>query len=328
VQNAWYTARAQVQDAELRDAPWFRRMRESWRTVLPDVEFPSHLPDNVDETMPAMYAPSPYRETPLIFQSDLFSWDRAPESNLAAIILDNDIRALFYELLVDQLLTISKTPDPLSLRYLGGALRGPLQLAYAHASSQREAIRPLENRLQKEWRSGDTPAELPLWITAVLASAPADAAQVAERIASWRESASGFRNRRAEVEAALARGDDETLAQLLGALREDLRVLSDRAAKIGARLTKALVQLVGAPALIVKAGAAAAGYTELTQRAEMAWLRRRRPQLWLVADMSKLAGTGQNSLRNAAHAFKFPEGLADEIPRGFLSRLGQVAWVN
>ncbi|HET6549382.1 MAG TPA: hypothetical protein VFG79_13035 [Solirubrobacter sp.] len=326
--GAWMDARATVAAGEQFGRPWFQALRDSWSYALPTVEFPSHSADGVDEVMPdPQYGASPAGEPPAIFTNAWDAWEFKPDQYLAAVVIDNDIRALFYELLVDQLIELGdeggRAPR---LRYLGGTLRAPLQIAYANAFSHRKAKIPVEQRLQSAWLDQGGPTELPLWLTAILATAPDSPADVAAQIAAWREKARRFRDRRAELESALERGDRKTGKKVLAALQSDLKALTGGAFDTGVEVVQAAAELVGAPAPAASAGSAVA--KKLSAPVEMAWLRYRQPQLWLIADMGVRAGMGVNSVRNAARAFAFPEHLMDEIPVAFLNRLGHLASVN
>jgi len=325
--RAWMEARVTVAMGEHFDRPWFQALRDGWRYALPTVEFPSHSADGVDAVMPSpSYGESPGREPPAIFRSAWDAWEFNPNRYLAAVVIDNDIRALFYELLVDQLIELGDEGEgPPGLRYLGGALRAPLQIAYANAFSTRKAEIPVGQRLQSAWLDQGGPTQLPLWLTAILATAPNSPADVAAQIVAWREKAKRFRDRRAELESALARGDLNCARKVISALQNDLKALTGGALDTGVEVVHATAELVGAPAPAARAGSAVA--KKLSAPVEMAWLRYRQPQLWLMAEMGKRAGMGVNSVRNAARAFAFPRHLMDEIPVAFLNRLGSLASV-
>jgi len=159
--------------------------------------------------------PSPGREPPVVFHYDQFAWQMQNPDTFAALILDYDVRALFYEGLAVQLQQLCPTDADLpTIMYLGVCLRGPLQLAYADTSQLARHAVAIERRIEASWLdiadSEASPVQLPVWIDALFSTLPRDPAEVAERVAEWRERASAFRRRRQELEAQLADGDGRT----------------------------------------------------------------------------------------------------------------------
>jgi len=145
--------------------------------------------------------------------------------DLARLITDNDVRALFYERLargVEVMLSPGSSKGP-SVRYVGGCLRSPVLLARADT----HVIAPAaELELQRLWASvspREEVADFPFWMDAVLWRArDGDAKAVQAVIRELRQEGKAFRSKRATVESRLRAGDPDSQGELLQLLKGEM----------------------------------------------------------------------------------------------------------
>ncbi|MDP9072730.1 MAG: hypothetical protein M3N98_00920 [Actinomycetota bacterium] len=320
-------------------APWLSSAAEAWGILLPGVEVPTHTLSEGYERL-AYYRASPERRSYLsvTFQQDPGQWvlsQRLPEA-----ILDNDLRAVFYERLSTTLQSVLSDGDfhP-EVRYVGGCLRSPMLMARAKAAEA--ALLPgasPENWIQESWRGiyqarGRT-VQAPFWLQAVLAASH-DRQDIPEVLGQLRQAGSSFRSHRAEFAEAIAIGDQPALTKLMEALAGDLdsltkstRNLAGAAGDVATAVLKVAAPVV--PTELINAGIRAAG-------TQTGWLKKLglrlfKPQLWFVLDLAGKADRGTEVVDHAARLFHFAGtdagGPVDAgRPVDFLDRLGQTTWI-
>ena len=312
---------------------WMTELEDTWRNLLPGILIPTHALEAGYEQLLG-YNASPDRQCYLsvTFQEDPARW--VPSNLLPEAILDNDIRALFYERLSATLQAAFRDGTFMpEVRYIGGCLRSPMLLARAKAeeASLLPGATP-ENWLQKTWRDlyhakGRT-VLAPFWLQAVLASSR-NREDIPAVLGSLRRSGSSYRRHRAELAEAVIIGDERELSKLVEALAGDLASLTKNASEAtGAALDLATATLkVAAPVVpteLIKAGARAAG-------GQTGWLsklgiRLFRPRLWFLINLAAKADRGRETIRHAARLFGFAGKDATE-PVEFLTHLGHTTWI-
>jgi len=313
---------------------WMAELEDAWHNLFPDVPIPSHSLDHGYEELLG-YNTSPDRRSYLsvTFQDDPARWLLSQQ--LPEAILDNDIRALFYERLSATLQSAlrdgSYSPG---VRYIGGCLRSPMLLARATAAEA--ALLPggtPENWLQRSWRDlyhakGRT-VLAPFWLQAVLASSR-DRRDIPAVLHGLRRSGSAYRRHRAELAEAVRVGDQQELSKLLNALAGDLESLTKNASQVageGLEVATAAVKMAApvVPTELIKAGArvAAGGQTGWLSKLGV---RLFRPRLWFLLNLSSKADHGTEVVRHAARLFEFT-GKDSTQPVEFLTRLGQTTWI-
>lgn len=122
------------------------------------------------------------------------------------------------------------------IRYVGGVLRSPLQKAirarWADTWSERGSP-PAETMLNEYWQqrwqsAGGIQPIFPFWLSAIIAGCRTKA-DLRSSLHSWRERSEGFRRRRADLEAAMLRGDAMALADGQRALAGEVEKLRESA---------------------------------------------------------------------------------------------------
>jgi len=153
---------------QLGHATWLATLKQEWARLLPGVEFPHHTLGSHENTTLG-YSTSPARPTPVVFENAALKWSERPAMDLQVLVLDNDIRALFYEIFAKQLQAIlsdSRDAERLTVRYIGGCLRSPMLLTRARMFLGR--FTAAEAILQQDWQAVAArtfPVRLPFWGT-------------------------------------------------------------------------------------------------------------------------------------------------------------------
>jgi hypothetical protein len=316
IESLFLSAQAELVRASSEGADWLERLRQSWAELLPGVrEFPAYHDAGFYEVI------DKYKDQPYDLY-DLFNiaggeWKFSFEQ-LDELILDNDLRGLYYERVVQcftAMLTEGRTGP--SVHYASGGLRSPMLLARAKyaATPFRESTTTI-GRLQQSWKALESanalaaasaePFVLPFWGDAALAGCrrPEDLPRVVSR---YRSKARGFRRRRGELDRAIHEGDTERL---------DLRVLALRgdASKLSLGVTSSVGVAVGvvsevASALFVPTplpgiGTGSGFLAERLARIVPAYLFR--PHLHGLMSLGKDARSRDGSLARAADLFELP----------------------
>jgi hypothetical protein len=321
--------------ATRRGHDWIDRLRGYWRDVLPSTPFPSHRSsafgglgvryegsarsDDEDEESTSSYDRSG------VFHPVDGAWRARSDRDLAELIADNDVRALFYERLaqgVEAMLSPGASKGP-SVRYVGGCLRSPLLLA----RSDTHVVAPAaEERLQRLWASIPQQEvvadQFPFWMDAILwRSRDGGPKDVQAAIREFRQEAKSFRAKRATVESRLRAGDPDASSELLQMLKGELPRFGSlehltKAGRAAARVV--LPQL----ATEVLEGVASLGGTAM-QRASVKLFR---PHLWFVYRVGDAAAHARRSFDVASRVFSLPPYEVSR-PRPFIERLGRIAWI-
>jgi hypothetical protein len=327
-----------LDSAEMQRLPWLDWLRSSWERLLPDVAFPPHTADNYytelgyDKTQ--YYGSGSYTRESLLelFQTAGESW-RLRKDNLGKIVLDNDVRALFYEYLSSSLTrAFSASSNPLTVSYIGGCLRSPLLLArarYAEASLN-DATR-VEGWLYEKWRelyvSANADLRMPFWLSAAVASS-SDRSALSRSIGELRTSAKSLRKTRTKLDERLRVGDRKAVRELTDALRGDARAAigpSDTVADLTSEAVSAAsgVFLPAVPADL--AGRAISAGLQSSKLREWS-LQLFRPHLGFIVRTRTKAMSQDRTLQKAAKLFDWPRRVATE-PKEFLGRLSDAAWI-
>jgi hypothetical protein len=320
-------AKGELDSASAANAPWMGRLRAHWESLLPGLNrFPPHHGE-------FLHAVAEKYDGQTFDGYDLFNVEgdawAFSSYDLDEIIVDNDLRALFYEQLCAslQLLLDESGRRPL-FRYAGGCLRAPMQLARAgYARDLNADNRSGEAWLQEQWialesRRGE-PLRLPFWLEAVLARCD-QRSDFGPAVADIRRAARGFRARRGEITKALRYGETAELEKLEFALRGDVRNLTASMTG-GLRLALAPVNA----AIRVFLPAAASETVSALGDSAVAPLAARmvRPDLRAILQVSEGARRYQRPLRRAAELFAWPRAELGEEARHFVEGLGTVAWI-
>jgi hypothetical protein len=334
-----------LDDADREQAEWLGWLTDAWKRLLPDVDFPSHTRQSYqsqlsysdeeyygsDEDYHGSGAAAPYREMS-IFRHAGDSW-RLRDTAISRVILDNDVRALFYEYLTSSMSqALSDGQSGPTVSYIGGCLRSPMMLArarYAEASLSDNTV--IEHWLQSQWRDLYRPTsaqvQMPFWMNAVLASAH-NRADIASAVREARNAARPLRKTRSRLDEALRLGDSKTINELMNILKGDLSKATEplgKAADLGAGVARAVSQSVlpVAPADLVASAVKASVDSSILKRLA---LRLFRPHLRFVLSMTSKASEREKVVVLAARIFEWPKSFSAE-PLAFLERLSDVAWI-
>jgi hypothetical protein len=325
--------------------PWLDTLESGWKRILPGVNFPSHKWDSFDTRLGYTASPDRKSGSNMVFEAVGGSYlMRADGQEIADAILDNDVRALFYERLASTLGYILRDGDrgP-RVRYVGGCLRSPLRSALTQRASdyvgQGTRSSPAEGWLQQYWRDRYTteqyPVRLPFWMGTLFERAhrlsggkdrPAD---VLRAIRDLRKAADPLRRRKAAIETEIRRGSISIAETFGAALERDAAALtpSTEAVTIGGveALGTAASIFIPAPAAgllkaIAKAGASVS----------MPWIRRLSmrlfdPHLFFVFTATSDALEVRRALEAAFGIFRFRGGHARE-PLAFMQAVNETAW--
>jgi len=311
--------------------PWIKALGSAWRKILPHVPFPSHE-NSMLHNLGYSVSPGP-RILQAIFDLRSEGFDYADTRELQELILYNDIRGLFYEKVASVLSSLfSRDVDRPPIHYVGNSLRTPM--LFARAQLSQSLLRPpavLENWLQMEWaqkyRHSEYPVRMPFWINAVLAGV-SHPAQLARSVSRVRESASGLRAKRHQIEKALADGNVPALDSIRSAFngetdkfQESLKTISRAALGTADVVAKAYLP----PGTIRVLGQAAAKFAPQVAPdwLQSIALRLFRRHLWFVQSIGRKATLVQRSVERMFDLFRLPRGQADK-PVQFLTRLASV----
>ena len=316
-----------LQTAASENADWIEWLEENWKQLLPGLtDFPSYarLYDVIDKYKESSY--DVYDLFNITGEAWRFSFEDPGE-----LVLDNDLRAMFYERVVDCLRTFLTEADmgP-SVHYAGGCLRTPLMLARARRleTAYGTSISPT-GMLQEMWSRFDaaraaasgvsSPIVLPFWADAIISRCkrPDDFRRV---VPHYRAKAAAFRRRRRDIDLAIQEGNRKELEKLMHALRGDASGLVESVIKEGGQVAeKAVPVFTGLP--IPGFGSAAGIAGKMLPRYLF------RPHLQLLFNLGKDAGCLTRPLRRTLEIFKYPDaGAAD--PGKFLDQLGRIAWLT
>jgi hypothetical protein len=313
---------------------WLSWLQEQWHLLLPETPFPKHTAEAFGGRV-LSYTTSPQRHSwqDALFAQQPYMWGAT--TSHSDLILDNDLRALMYQRLASTLdAMLSETPGGSTTRYVGGCLRSPLILAWARkAEAELLAPQTATNWMQEQWRymyhTESRPVRVPFWLQAVLASCrvKADFPQV---LYDLRHAAEPYRNRRAELDDAVQKGDIKVLGSLFAALAGDL----DRMTKSVDTITGGVVEASAAAAKVLAPVAPSEIITPIAKvvgTTQSDWVRRLslrlfKPHLRLILDLSEKANKATNVLPHARELFDLPR-LDSRQPQEFLDRLGSTSWI-
>jgi hypothetical protein len=334
----WSKALNLLDSAQEEQSMWLGWLAEAWSRLLPDVTYPSHRAVSYQDELGLyddeyMESGSPERETLLqVFSRTKDTW-HISEENLPRIILDNDVRALFYDnLSVSLSRAFSDDQHGPSVSYVGGCLRSPMLLARAkYAEASFNDSTQVQNWLQSQWRLVYHPTSaslrMPFWMDAILAVAH-DRSGISAAIQETRRSAKSLRKTRSRLDEALRAGDSKTINQLMSALKGDLVKATEPLGKVAGAAGLA-GQIIGQSVLPVvpadvtgRVVEASIGSSQLRKFA----LRLFRPHLRFVLSITSQAAEREKSIAQAARIFGWPSAFAAE-PLAFLERLTEVAWI-
>jgi hypothetical protein len=325
--------------AQQEQAVWLVWLAEAWNRLLPNVSFPSHRASSYGSELDL--GRRRYVGSAAASRDDLMSvfgrtgdaW-RISEATLPQVILDNDIRALFYDNLSGSLSRVlSDDQHGPSVSYIGGCLRSPMLLArakYAEASLN-DSVQ-VQNWLQSQWRLTyhpvSAPLRMPFWMDAILAAAH-DRSGVAAAIHETRRSAKSLRKTRSRLDEALRMGDSKTIKQLMDILKGDLETATEPLGKVAGAAGQA-ARVVSQSVLPVVPGDVAGRAVEVSldsSRLRKLALRLFRPHLRFVLSITSQAAEREKSITQAARIFDWPHAFAAE-PLAFLERLTEIAWIT
>jgi hypothetical protein len=315
----------ELEHASEQDANWIGLLRGKWKELLPGLsDFPAYRGLLTTAEKYKQY------DTYDLFNIVGGEWKFSFEDP-AELILDNDLRGLFYERLVQALsVMLTQASGGPAVHYAGGCLRAPMLLTRAELvrTASREPTAP-SGWLQQRWTvlesagilgsGGVNPIVLPFWADAVISQVerPEDFKSVVKR---YRAKAEGFRKRRGKIDLAMQQGNLNELRRLIAALRGDVPALPSDIAEIAGRagdtaLTIADSSFSGIPGV---AGAAA----KLLLPPYLF-----RPHLRLLMRLGKNARSLTRPLSRTLTIFKYAE-VRDTDPSNFLEQLGRVAWLT
>lgn len=312
---------------------WLTELKRHWKHLLPQTSFPSH--DFMDgyQKMLRYNSPSAYEHRRTIFRPNEERW--LPGRDLGPVILENDLKALFYERLAQTMQAmLSDSEREVEIRYVGGCLRSPMLLARAQGAraAMLNSASP-EAWLQEAWaelvRSEPHQVRAPFWLQAVLASVKTPA-EIPRVLAGFRRAATRYRLHRSEFHEAIFLGDQKVLSSRISALSGNIASLTKTATDavsatvdIASASLRPVIPMI--PPELIKAGKAAAG-TQSTWLKKLI-VRQFHPQIWIILNMSGRAGRATDIVNHAARLFKF-QGKDAREPLKFLDRLGQTTWVS
>ncbi|MFC1596890.1 hypothetical protein ACFL5Q_02985 [Planctomycetota bacterium] len=330
------SALTELDRATTSQRPWLKCLEGAWAELLPNLEFPKHHRNAFEENFGYNSSPDRHSGLRVIFDlvdEQFFYSDREAAKHM---ILDNDIRALFYERLANAFSSIiheDRGYPP--VHYVGGCLRVPMLLARAKlAESILDPHVTLENWLQKQWarlyRTCEYAVRLPFWMDAVLHGVRSPT-ELGNAVCKTRDAARALRARRSQIETALALGDALENDKLLDALGGDGRQFSDAVSAVGGVAVESATVAAKSclpPGLTQTLGAAANHSGKLGQEwlEEMA-LRFFRPHLWCIYSMGRKARRLQRSVERLFELFHLQRGDATR-PKQFLEKFGAISHIT
>lgn len=334
LQPIWTWAWRQFEASNTPPEPlWASLLKKNWNSLLPGLDFPRHAPLYKVEHFQYSDYTSQTRTTMegFEFKPTSATWWTTP-GNLGRLIVQNDVRSLFYEAwakeLQSALIQWTERSD-ITVRYIGGCLRAPLQLARSDASLGLTS--GVEAMLQNQWRSlaaNTYPIRLPFWMDAVLARSKTTD-DLIRNISELRTEAHRFRRRRGELEEKLRFGDESVIGQAAASLQGEAAKVSasaDLAATSAISAAEAGIRLVAGP-LTPFAGVTDAMIEQGRGPINRMLLRITKPDIWLVYRVANQARHARRSLEKAIEVFHLPENLAYRESADFMERLGAVSWI-
>lgn len=325
------------------NAVWLEWLSEAWTKLLPGLSFPSHDANSYSTELGVgrealeydheYGSASPDRIDLLtVFKPARDSW-RISEDSLRKIVLDNDLRAIFYEDLAASLSrALSEGQGGPSVSYVGGCLRSPMLLARAkYAEASFRSSTPVQNWLQDQWRARyqprSAPLRMPFWMDAIL-SLSGTRSDVVATIRDMRNRARPLRKTRGRLDEALRTGDSKVIDQLLNVIKGDLDTATEpfnRVADIAAESVHMAAQSV-LPAVASDLSDTLVRASVDSNFVKKLSLRLFRPHLRFILSMRTDAAAREKSLTKAADIFGWPQAFAAE-PLAFLQRLTEIAWI-
>ncbi|WP_437535052.1 hypothetical protein WME79_12525 [Sorangium sp. So ce726] len=312
---------------------WLDDLAKLWQQLVPSMDTLDYR--EIDTRLSYSCSPQRHSGSRMIFDYNRIRYLPRSTERLHDMILDNDVRALFYERLA-HLLSVVFWPEHEGppVRYVGGCLRTPMRIARERAAAEMLMPSPLlEQWLQERWAQAyqkrEIPVQMPFWFDALMARTE-NRSDLPEAINSLRAEAAYVRRRRADTERALARGDASETTPLVSALLGDINDFSKRSGSVrGAALD--LGQGIIRTALPVVPMNEARLAFEAASKLGPNWLDRIslrlfRPQLWSVFTLGQSARQVQRSIDVAFALFSLPAGNA-KLPRQFLSTFATLPWV-
>jgi hypothetical protein len=328
IEQYYTAAQDELAFAYRRNLPWVADLGRRWTALLPGEN------RNAMARIKYLHSPSSYERPPSrsldsLFTLRLGAW-RLTDKRRVELIIDNDSRSLFYDILLGQLRQHLDKQRTFTFRYLANALRSPMQLARAHYAEQLlSALSPApEDWLQQEWAKLYRPLSLdlrmPFWLAAVLHTARRGKT-IPDAVVELRDASRGFRKHRANLEEQLFEGDLSQYEKLRAALQGQVAKLTDSAA--GMANTALELADVGVKTVLPvpvgpKSVAALATAVKPNWFRER-WLRMFRPQLWFIYDLGTRARHVTNVMPVLAERLQLPKAHAEE-PLAFYDRLGSM----
>jgi hypothetical protein len=311
---------------------WLETLRSNWSDLLPDVVIPTPSTQAYNEMAWSLSPGQPDNYRQVFRETEI--WRTDPLLVTSRLILDNDVRALFYEYMAITLEAMFawRGSGP-RVRYVGGALRAPMQRARIDVWRSRwRSVPVVENWLQEGWRQLNRdpqfPILLPFWTSAILQSCRARS-DIPQKVGEWRQRAKHFRDRRSDVEDALGRGREEELAELMEMLKGEANELTSFASHVQSRagvLAKATVAVLAPPVpsdLISKAVSEA---VELGRGPlNMLWLRCIKGHMWFLVRQEEAAMKLRSPQERLQELFDLPVAAMSK-PEALLKRLATVTW--
>jgi hypothetical protein len=328
-------AQRELEEATEGDKAWIGWLRESWAKLLPHAEFPRHDGEANDRLHGHYNAYDGRADVALdaLFRLHADTY-RPRDVDFSELILDNDARSLFYEILVEQMKIHLDPERLLTFRYLANPLRTPMQTARARlAEAELRALRPAaEDWLQVQWtqlltslQAPSVSVQIPFWLGVVLSARP-HRFDISDAVRNLRDQARRFRSRRQEMEEELFAGNLSSIATMRTALQGDVNSLTQNTANLASAAldiadtaAKAVLPVPVGPKSVAALAAPVSANWFRRQ-----WLRLFRPQLWLMYDLGQQAQRVTRVLPVAFERFDLLPALATQ-PTEFVARVGQMS---
>lgn len=328
-------AQRELEEATESDKAWIGWLRESWTQLLPHSGFPRH-DHGANARLHGHYNAYDGRaDVALDALFRLHAGTYGPRDiDFGELILDNDARSLFYEILVEQMKIHLDPERILTFRYLANPLRTPMQAARARlAEAELRALRPAaEDWLQAQWtqlltslQSPGASVQMPFWLGIVLSAGP-HRFDVIDAVHNLRHQAQRFRSRRREIEEELFVGNLSSMATMRTALQGDLNSLTQNPANLASAALDVADTAARAvlPVPVGPKSVAAMVAPISASWFQRQWLRLFRPQLWLMYDLGQQAQRVTRVLPVAFERFDLLPALATQ-PTEFVARIGQMS---
>jgi hypothetical protein len=334
IEKYFQDAQMELEQATDGNDMWVSWLRESWAELLPHAEFPRHDHDAHNQSHGHYNAYAGRTDVAFDALFRLHAGAYQPRQvDFNQLILDNDARSLFYEILVEQLRIHLDPARLLTFRYLANPLRTPMQAARARlAEAELRALRPAaEDWLQAQWAQLQAPLQvppvsvrMPFWLGVVL-SAARTRQDIPGAVRELRRRSRRFRERRRDIEEDLFAGDLSRYDTMRTALQGDVNALTENAAS----LASAALDIADTAAKVVlplplgpkSAAALVAPVSANWFRRQ--WLRLFRPQLWLMYDLGQQAQRVTRVLPVIFERFDLQPALAIQ-PTEFVARVGRI----